>query len=170
MSSVIAIPLTRGMSAIVDSACPKEILSENWYAQKMKRCGKELFYAARRVGHGGPVLLLHRVLLGAKKEEEVDHKNGDTLDCRRENLRVATSQQNSWNQAKQKRKTYSRFKGVCRADSNKNPWRAYVGGSRDRARTIRKHLGCFPTEEAAARAYDAAAKQLFGEFARLNFP
>lgn len=59
----------------------------------------------------------------------------------------------------------SGFRGVSRADSKKNPWRAVVTEN-GRFKT----LGTFPTAEAAAKAYDSYAKEQFGKWAILNFP
>lgn len=94
---------------------------------------------------------------------EVDHINGDGLDCRRGNLRLCTSQGNNQNRRKTKAYT-SRFKGVS-LDRSRNQWRATIKLNRKL-----KYLGRFESQRAAAHAYDIAAIKLFGEFARLNFP
>lgn len=94
----------------------------------------------------------------------VDHINGNGLDNRRENLRIATMSSNQWNQRKQRRCTKSKFKGVG-LDDRTNKWSADI-----RAYKQRFYLGSFVLEEDAAMAYDAAARKLHGEFARLNFP
>jgi hypothetical protein len=93
----------------------------------------------------------------------VDHRNGDTLDNRRTNLRLATCSQNSCNRQKTKSKTSSRFIGVS-FDKHKVVWTAYISFHRKRI-----WLGCFKTEIAAAKAHDEAAKKYHDEFARLNF-
>lgn len=104
---------------------------------------------------------LARLLLEPGPGFVVDHVNGDFLDNRRHNLRIATMRQNTQNKAKQAR-TSSRFKGVCR---RRNGWMAciYADGKT-------KHLGDFAEEADAARAYDDAARIRFGDFAALNFP
>lgn len=103
----------------------------------------------------------------AKEDEQVDHRDRNTLDCRRQNLRFATSAGNNRNRGKHVsnvRRFASQYKGVCKpADYNK--WIALITIN---DRTIR--LGTFVTEEEAARAYDVAAKKHFGAFACLNFP
>lgn len=108
-------------------------------------------------------LLMHRVIAGLKAQDgqRVDHRNNHGLDNRRENLRVA-SQSNNRANARKFAKTKSRFKGVT---SQGRKWRAFAG-----PRSNRHYLGTFGTEEEAARAYDAKALELFGPFARLNFP
>ena len=103
---------------------------------------------------------LHVFIAGAKR---IDHLNGDGLDNRRANLRQATPSQNAANAAVRADST-SGFKGVGWHEIRKR-WRARVmcnGKSRS--------LGYFDNPEEAARAYDSAARELFGEFARLNFP
>lgn len=160
------IPLTKGKVARVDPNDFEWAKQYNWCAQTSRHNGIITYYAARRTGR--TLLLLHRCLLNAVPGEEVDHWNGDTLDCRRENLRLATSQQNSFNAQKTRHRTSSRYKGVCHVPRSKtNPWRGNIGGG---SKTPRQHLGYFPSEIAAALAYDRAARNLFGQFARLNFP
>lgn len=107
--------------------------------------------------------LAQRLIMGAQPFQIVDHVNGDKLDNRRSNLRFANKQENNANRRKNAGCS-SRFKGVCLHTKNRN-WNAYI-----KKDGKRKHIGCFQDEEAAARAYDAAARELFGEFAHLNFP
>jgi len=108
------------------------------------------------VSSGGS-LLLHRLLLDAPDSMEVDHKNRNTLDNRRANLRLATHADNRHNLCS--RRGGSQFKGVCYFKPAKK-WRAQIAS---------KHLGYFRSEETAALAYDKAAREQFGEFARTNF-
>jgi len=108
---------------------------------------------------------LHRLLIGATSRQSVDHINGDKLDNRKCNLRVATQSQNNANQ-KMQENTTSEYKGVCfNRNLKANCWRAYI---RHNYKMI--NIGSFSSEEAAARAYDQKAKELFGTFAKLNFP
>lgn len=114
---------------------------------------------------GGRMTFLHRLLTGAPRGLVVDHVNGDGLDNRRLNLRVCTHAQNMRNR-KHNKNGVGHYKGVWRdRRRNNNRYRAeiYANGKRFA-------LGWFDGEKLAAEAYDDAAIQLHGEFARLNFP
>lgn len=119
-------------------------------------------------GHG--VERLHRSVLARaidrplNRQEQCDHISGDRLDNRRVNLRVATLGQNAVNRTARGESLYL---GVNRSRNN---WRAQIVplGSGRRGRQL--FLGRFATEEDAARAYDRAAREYHGEYARLNFP
>ena len=93
----------------------------------------------------------------------VDHINGNRSDNRIENLRWCTSFENSCNKKKQEN-TSSSFKGVS-WDKSRDKWMSYVFVDKRM-----KFLGYFTDEEDAARAYDKAAREHYGEYAKLNFP
>ena len=162
---MIKIPLTMDKIAIIDEA-DADLSKLKWHAHDNGR----IWYARRTIheGYQQRNVRMHRTIMEKilgrplTRSETVDHLNNDGLDNRRSNLRVATIQQNSWNQRK-KPNTSSRFKGVSWHVSNKK-WSAYI-----RVNGKQKMLGHFLTEEEAARAYDHAAKIHYGDFCALNF-
>lgn len=93
----------------------------------------------------------------------VDHKNSNTLDNRKENLRLATDSQNGGNSRIAKNNS-SGFKGVHYQSKGKRRWIASLTNNKKFM-----YLGCFYSAIEAAKAYDLKAKELFGEFARPNF-
>jgi len=152
------IPLTQGKVAIVDDQDYAELSKYKWYATN----NRKRWYAGRHVGprsHRKQVFM-HRQLLNAPPGLQCDHINGDGLDNRRCNLRICTSSENSMN--RRSRGGTSEFKGVYWYKRNKK-WRAQI---RDDGKQY--HLGYFQNEASAARAYNRAARNAFGEFARVN--
>jgi hypothetical protein len=137
-------------------------------------------FAPSDVGRGGEVqtmnpaegIRLHYVVMGMTadggEEFHIGHRNDDPLDCRRANLVVRTLTDTAANKRKQAtfrgRPCTSRFKGVCWIERS-GKWFASI--KKDR---VKRRLGYFRDEIAAAQAYDEAARELFGEHARLNFP
>lgn len=150
------IPLSQGKVAIVDDA------DYEWLSQwKWSLCNSKGYAIRReRVGSRRLMIRMHRLVTQALPGELVDHINGDTLDNRRDNLRICTIIESNRNRGKASGKT-SRFLGVYRKG---NRWVAQIGIGR-RYTTI----GCYEAEEDAAHAYDSAARDAFGSFARLNF-
>lgn len=113
------------------------------------------------------VILARSVDLQLARHEQCDHRNGDRLDNRRGNLRIATHGQNMVNR---RGGGASIYLGVTR---NRMNWQARIvplGTGREKANSQRICLGTFADEAEAARAYDRAAREYHGEFARLNFP
>lgn len=98
------------------------------------------------------------------KGQDIDHINMNKTDNRFSNLRLASRSQNNTNRGPNKtRLNGCKYKGVYWRD-RKTQWTAQIGiGGKT------KNLGFFKTQEAAARAYDAAAREQHGEFVRLNF-
>jgi hypothetical protein len=106
-------------------------------------------------------LLMHCLILGVKGVDHIDH---NTLNNQRFNLRPATQSQNGGNASKRSGSTTSRYKGVYWDRAG----RVWIAGASANRRSV--HLGRFASEVDAALAYDAGARELFGEFAALNFP
>lgn len=136
-----------------------EVLPINWNVYSANR-GKQ-YVGGSIKSH---IVYLHRMLLRAPQGLQVDHKNGDGLDNRRCNLRLATPAQNAANRGMDRRVAgrSSRFKGVSLTRDTyrrKKPWLAQVAGHWHQR---------FVTEVEAARAYDAKLTEIFGEFARTN--
>lgn len=152
----VRIPLTQGKFALIDEEDFEEVSRYRWHVVGVKD-GKP--YAMNRMNR----LFMHRLIAKPPPGKLVDHRNCDGLDNRRGNLRIATKSLNTANQ-RPKRGGTSKYKGVYRPRPN-GLWAAYI--TKDQKRT---HLGSFLIEEEAARAYDAAALELFGEFARINLP
>ena len=155
------IPLSRGMVALVDDDDFERVNRFKWHVTK----GRNDFYAERnlRVNEGKGRQLLHSFLLPHRKGLHVDHINHNTLDNRRDNIRICTVSQNHMNRRKGTGTT-SKYKGVY--------WHTAAGMWQVATKKNYKRIfiGYFKDEEDAARAYDAKATELFGEFALLNFP
>jgi hypothetical protein len=157
------IGLTEGKYTLVDEADYYRLNNFYWIA---KPNGKS-FTAARFMGNywsGSKIIYLHREIMNPPAGVLVDHKNGDALDNRRDNLRLATYAQNAYNKKKTRAKTSSRFIGVCFSKKT-GKWTAYL-----RFEGKRIWLGQFDNEIDAAKAHDKAAIEYHKEFARLNFP
>lgn len=159
---MVEIPLSRGKIAVVDDA-DADLRAFKWSTFTSKR--SKTFYAyrtVRDVSGQRHSLYLHRVI-GARLglNGHVDHRDGNGLNCKRDNLRTATRSQNMANQPKQKNNS-SGFKGVM---ASRGRWRASI-----ESEGVRYGLGTFDTAELAARAYDDAARSLHGEFACANSP
>lgn len=141
------------MVAVVDASDYEWLSQWNWYAAK-KRNG---FYAVRSESRHYPVHM-HTVLLAVDEGFVVDHRDGDGLNNRRSNLRPATNAQNRKN-SQPRSDSKSGLKGVSYSKQD-GKWIA----------AITLFLGRYDSPEEAARAYDKAAQEFHGDFARLNLP
>lgn len=141
------IPLGNNVFAKVDNEDFERVCNINW-------CLSNKSYAINDK-HGR----MHRFIMNAPKSMFVDHINHDKLDNRKSNLRLCTKAQNEMNKKKRDGKYTSKFKGV-HFDTYTNMWFCKVANIYSKK---------FKTEEEAAKEYDKKAKELFGEFAYLNF-
>lgn len=141
--------LSSGQSFIVDIEDTPVLFRHKW---RMNGLGY-VFY-----GHAG---LLHRLIMQPSKEKVVDHINGDPWDCRKQNMRVITQKQNSYN-CRIRKNNKSGYKGVSYSNSrNRYESCICVDGKT-------RHLGRYKTAIEAAIAYNKAASFYFGEYAKLN--
>jgi HNH endonuclease/AP2 domain len=143
--------------------------AEDWprisgYKWSVSSDGRNSRYVSTRIK--GKKIYLHRLLLEAPNDQKVDHRNGDPLDNRKANLRLATHQQNMFN----RRKSHT-FKGMPTASTFKGvTWERSLGRYKARIKKngIYHYLGCFDDPRKAALAYDYAALEMFGEYAQTN--
>ena len=151
---------------------------KNWYCHNNNSSSDYAMDGNRRDS-------IHRLVMGNPKGMCVDHINGDTLDNRKENLRVCSHSENLRNK-RTRRTSQSGYKGVYEVKKPsrhkyvskktgkvtyhesmpKKRFSAYIGNGT--GGNIK--LGYWATAEEAAEAYDRKALDLYGEFARLNFP
>jgi len=145
------IALTDGSLMFYDDEDEQLALSRRWINTRghaaFSEDGKSIYFA--------------REVIKAQPGYDIDHVDGNTLNNQKCNLRLATKSQNQCNRGKTKSNTTG-YKGV------------FANGSGFMARLVfegkKYYLGSYKSIEAAARAYDVKAKEIHGEFARLNFP
>jgi hypothetical protein len=142
----------RGKFAIVDDEDYEWLNHWNWSAVSTHR--RNGGYAMRRDNKLGKTILMHRQILDAPENAEVDHINANGLDNRRSNLRLASRSQGQANR-RRFRNNKSGFKGV-HFDRQSNRWKL----------AFTAH---FDTAEEAAQVYDRIARMVFGEYALTNF-
>lgn len=140
----------KGELIVVDNALLKQIKSFSWYVNKVG-------YA---VNDSKPRKYMHRLIMGFPKGG-VDHINGNKLDNRRKNLRLCNQSQNTANASKRSTNK-SGYKGVS-WNKRYSKWEAYL--TKDYKHVF---LGYFDDKDKAALAYNRKAKELFGEFCKLN--
>ena len=154
------ITLSKGYVALVDDEDYEDVSRFKWSATERG----STVYALRNIRINGKYhnVYLHRYLVGLScLGKHIDHIDGNGLNNRRENLRLCTHRENQRNQ----HSSYgsSQYKGVVWHKDRKK-WQARI-----RVDGVDIYLGGYEEEEAAARAYDKAAKKHFGRFANLNF-
>lgn len=157
MESVI--PLPNGKVVLVDAGDLEMLSHWSW------TCGVDCYVTAYNGGglSGRRIVSMHRLLMLPAPGFHVDHVNHNKLDNRRANLRICTRSQNNMNQLRIPKNT-SGFKGVSWSDPRRK-WRARI-----KLDGRECQLGYFDDKADAARCYDSAARETFGEFALANFP
>lgn len=159
------ITLTRGKVAVVDVEDFERLSLFSWIAHRSRR--SDTYYARRRSTADGWAYMHQEVMRATGKL--IDHRNGDGLLNTKGNLRFATPTQNACNRLSPNQKRGG-FRGVTWY-SKLSSWHAKIKTREPQTGVVRNiHIGYFYDASEAARAYDAAAVELFGEFARLNFP
>lgn len=117
-------------------------------------------YAVRKVRGKNTTEKMHRIIIGAKKGELVDHINGNPSDNRKDNLRIVKSTENARN-TRMYSTNKTGYKGVAKYKNGRYTAQITVNYKKI-------HLGVFDCKEEAAKAYNIAAKKYFGEYARAN--
>ncbi len=164
--NVAYVPLTKGYEAIIDAADVPLVEGKNWHAYVALRSDGSIrsVYGSRNpsraFGTRRPIWL-HRVIVAAAPDIEVDHIDGNGLNNRRNNLRCATQAQNTMN-CRKRADNSSGVKGV-HFHKGIQKWvaRIQVGGARH-------NLGAFSDAQSAAAAYAAASVKMHGKFGRLG--
>ncbi len=155
---MIEIPLTQGKVAIIDVSDYSLVKGYKWhYSLSSKNYGR----AITRPDKNKPAIRMHRLIMSAPIGLEVDHINGNPLDNRRSNLCLVTHSQNQKNMRKPITNK-SGYKGVS-WHTKSNKWQAHLMNNGKR-----HYLGLFIDLKEAAKAYNIAALELFGEFAKIN--
>lgn len=148
----VAIPLPRGLAALVDADDADWLSCYRWRAIRIRRT----WYAVR--DDGDRLVYMHRLILDAPAGMIVDHRDGNGLNNTRANLRVVTARENAINAAK-RAGCSSRYRGVDWCASAR-AWRARVWpDGREQL------VGYFATEKEAAEARERAALSVYGEYA-----
>lgn len=152
---VISIPLPSGLVATISACDAERVLRHKWCATK--RCGgtrdkRGGYYVHSRID--GKHVKLHRFIMQPPDDMEVDHDDGNGLNCTRGNMKVVTHLENMHNRRLSTTKT-SQFLGV-HFHAQRQRWQATIRLPDGR----KKYLGLFDDEEAAAAAYKTAASEV----------
>lgn len=143
--------------AFVDEA--DELLIQRFHWNTFTTAGLTYARAHSHMDEGKQVYaMMHNIIMD---DLWIDHIDGNGLNNTKANLRKATNAENQANSRK-RTGTHSQYKGVTWNKRN-NRWQGYINKA-----GVRYYLGCFLSEEEAAKAYDAKAFELFGTFARRN--
>lgn len=161
------IELTKGKKTLVDDEDYEFINQHKWHLSShgyAVRTTKTPSVAGKR---HGKMIGMHRVILNTPSDMVVDHINGNKLDNRKSNLRNCTQAQNCQNQGLRRNNT-SGYKGVHFHKQRINKWQARLHFTDENGKRKVKHLGFFDDPKEAGTAYNQAAQEQFGEFAKVN--
>jgi len=149
---------------LIDDEDYDKIKGYTWSIALRGRLSKTFYISGykHKSGRNAYRPFLHRLIMDCPDGFCVDHINGNALDNRKQNLRICTQQQNSFNSNKQNIKTSSVYKGVT-FDKARNKYQAQI-----KINYKHKIIGRYETEDQAAIAYNIAALENFGEYAKLN--
>lgn len=153
---MIEIFLTQNKIALIDDTDYEVVRHYHWYTRKTPHN----YYAVTHSYRGGKrtTLAMHQLIMPCNAGQQIDHIDGNGLNNQKANLRICTHQENNWN----RHYTYgtSKYKGVS---WSRGKWQATI-----KVNNKAKFLGYFTDEKEAAAAYNEAALEYFGGFARLN--
>lgn len=151
-----------GLKAVVDECDFPLVQGYRWLALRTKR--SKTTYAVSYLCQGGTIrpTYMHRLVMDAPAGKQVDHRDGNGLNNSRSNLRLCEQWQNSANKAVAV--GANGYRGIYKnKDCRKYYAAIWINGKR-------KYLGSSYDPMAAARLYDTAARERYGEFATVNFP
>jgi len=158
------IKLTQGKTTLVDDEDLEYLLQFKWYVS-FNKVSKRWVAQRHNIKNGKrKMVYMHREIMNAPDKLFVDHRNHDTLDNRKQNLRICTKTENAINRKGACINSTSKYLGVS-WNKNNNKWETYI------AKNSKKiFLGFFNNEEKAAIIRDKVAIQLHGDYVSLNFP
>lgn len=155
------IQLTKGQQTLVDDEDFEYLNQWRWHTSYYGYANRRRHIKSSRKDQKFEMIKMHRLIMGAPTGMYVDHINGDKLDNRKSNLRVCTNAQNSANQQLRAANT-SGYKGVT-LDKRRGKWIAQI-----RINYKNNFLGYFDDKIEAAQAYNRKAKEVWGEYAKIN--
>jgi hypothetical protein len=154
--------LIDGYTVLLDEEDAHLLVDRTW--RVMKNPNSKLYVRWTTTENGkGRIFYLHRLVMDAPKGVLVDHWDGNTLDCRKANLRLASHAKNSHNMAKWSKDSTSKFKGISWKSKRKR-WVSQISCDGKY-----HYLGLYSSEIHAAYVYDLASIQHHGEYGRTNF-
>lgn len=164
-ASLALVPLTKGYFAVISVIDSPAVGRHCWHVRAIPNSTPYAGRSIRRDDGGTTSQSLHRFvgdLMGLSLEHQVDHENGNGLDCRRSNLRDATHTQNTRN-ARRSRNNTTGVKGVARHRTRPHSPERYVARVMVDRKSI--YLGTYDTIAEAQAAVVSARPVLHGDFA-----